>query len=301
MLNPLNPRDQQFLNNVNRIADQMQRAQRQISTGIKINQVSDSPNEVSALLETRASLSTAQQIQANLGRFKLETDASEQALQSAVQLFDQVQTLGAEGNTATQTQDTRAALASQLGTILQQMAGLAATSVEGRYVFSGDADQTIPYTVDLTQANPVSTYQGSAATRVVQHPNGTTFHVALTAQTIFDSADPMSNVFKTIQDLRTALLANDPAAIQPAFGALSKPAQYLSNQLAAYGATQDRILEATDFGSNLQVQLKTQVSNLEDADLTDAVLQLNQAQVQQQAALQARARIPRTTLFDFLG
>jgi hypothetical protein len=35
--------------------------------------------------------------------------------------------------------------------------------------------------------------------------------------------------------------------------------------------------------------------------LTGSILQLNQSQTQEQAALQSEAQIPRTTLFDFLG
>jgi len=43
------------------------------------------------------------------------------------------------------------------------------------------------------------------------------------------------------------------------------------------------------------------LSGIEDADLTKSITELNQANLQQQAALQSRARIPRTTLFDYLA
>jgi flagellin-like hook-associated protein FlgL len=173
--------------------------------------------------------------------------------------------------------------------------------VEGRYIFSGDTDQRAPYTVDLTQASPVSAYQGSASTRVAQHPNGTTFPVALTAQTIFDSSDPSTNVFVAIEGMRTALANNDSAAIQTSMDGLSKVSQYMNQQLAFYGTTQNKISEATDYGSTLQTQLQTQISNLQDADMTAAIQELTLGQTQQQAALESKAQMPRTTLFNFLG
>jgi len=37
------------------------------------------------------------------------------------------------------------------------------------------------------------------------------------------------------------------------------------------------------------------------ADLPQAILEMNQAQIQEQAALQSRAQLPRTTLFNYLG
>ncbi len=222
-------------------------------------------------------------------------------MENAVQLFDRVQTLAAEGNNTTETAESRQALADEAGSILEQLGGLAATQVEGRYIFSGDSDQTRPYTVDLTQANPVSTYQGSVATRVAQHPNGTTFPVSLTAQSIFDSADPTTNVFGAVQGLRAALLSNDETQIQNALGGLSTVATYLNSQLSFYGTTQNKVAAATDFGQTLETQLQTQIGDIQNADMTQSILELQQAQTQQQAALQSKAQLPRTTLFDYLG
>ncbi|MSV35108.1 MAG: hypothetical protein EXQ47_05850 [Bryobacterales bacterium] len=301
MLSSLDPAAQRFLDTLNRIGDRMGRAQRQISTGLKVTQVSDAPAAVPLILAARANVNTTQQILTNLGRVKSEVDAGEQALQSAVQVFDQVQTLGAQGDTDTQTAEGRAVLAQQLDSLLQQLVGLADTTVEGRYIFTGDSDQQIPYTYTPGQAVPLSAYLGSNSTRLVQHPNGTTFPIALTAQQIFDSADPTTNVFAAVQNLSTAFRNNDMTAIQTAVNALSKVGGYLNTQLAQYGNAQNKIAAAVDFGKTLQVQLANQLSNLEDADLTEAILEMTQSQTQQQAALESRARLPRSTLFDFLG
>ncbi len=301
MLSILNPSAQQFLNSVNRIGDNNQRAQQELSTGLKINSVSDSPDQISTLLVARANLAAVQQTATNLSRTKAETDAGEGALENAVQLFDRVQTLAAEGVNTTQTADSRATIAQELGSILQQLGGLADTQVEGRYIFSGDKDQTAPYVVDLTQANPVSAYAGASSTRVAQNPNGTTFPVALTAQQIFDSPTQANNAFQAIQALRTALLNNDQTAISNAQGGLPQVATYLNQQLAFYGTVQNKVTDATNFGANLQTQLQTQISTIQDADSSQSILELQQGSVQLQAALQARAKLPQTTLFDFLG
>jgi flagellar hook-associated protein 3 FlgL len=289
------------LNNLNTLSDKMLIAQRQVSTGLKMVQVSDDPDQVSALLQARANLASAQQTLANLGLVKAEVDSGEQSLETAVQLFEQARTMGAQGASGTQSAATNADLAQQVGSILEQMVGLAGTSEGNRFIFSGDSDQTAPYTIDLTQASPISAYLGTAATRLAQHPNGGTFPISLTAQQIFDSADPTTNVFGSLLTLRSALLANDTASIQTAEDALPKVGEYLNSQLAHYGSTQNKISEASDFGQNLQVQLQTQISSMQDADLTQSIMNLNNDQTEQQASLQSRARLPRTTLFDYLA
>jgi flagellar hook-associated protein 3 FlgL len=301
MISSLGPREQQFLANLERIAARQNLAQRRVSTGLRVSQVSDDPDQISTLLTARAHLAATQQVQTNLGRVKAEVDTADQVLQQAISLFEHIRTVGAQGNSATQTAQTRASLAQEAGSTLEQLVGIAGTSVEGRHIFSGDSDQASPYAIDLTQTRPVSAYQGAAATRQAQHPNGTTFAVAHTAQEIFDSADPATNVFQTANALRVALAANDDAAIAAAVGALTAAGEYLNSQAAFYGATHNRIAEALDYGSAFQIQLQTQISALTDADLTEAIVDMNQANTQQQAALQSWARLPRTTLFDFLG
>ena len=190
MVSSLIPTTQAFLNNVNRISNEMTQAQTQLSTGFKVNVVSDAPDVIAPLLQAQANLSGAQQVVTNLGQVTTEVNTGEQALESATSLYDQVQTLSAEGATSTQTASGRIGIAQQLQSIEQQMVGLANTNVNGRYIFAGDTDQTQPYTFDPTQADPVSAYQGAASTRTIEGPNGTTFPVALTAQQIFDSTDP---------------------------------------------------------------------------------------------------------------
>jgi flagellar hook-associated protein 3 FlgL len=301
MVSLLKPSTQIFLNDVNRIANQMSQAQLQLSSGLKVNVVSDAPDVISTLLQARANLNTAQQITTNLGQVSTEVNAGEQAVSTAVTLYDQVQTLSAEGASSTQSASGRVAIAQQLQAIEQQMVGLANTSVNNRHIFAGDTDQVQPYNFDATQTNPVSAYQGSTSTRTVQSPNGTTFPIALTAQQIFDSTDPTTNVFTSINNMVTALNSNSDTAIATANSGLANVSTYMNSQLAFYGGAQDSVAAATDSATTLTTQLQTQISGIEDADETQSILALTQAQTQQQAALQSFQAIPRTTLFDFLG
>jgi flagellar hook-associated protein 3 FlgL len=301
MVSGLNPQSQQFLNNINEISAEMTQAQTQLSTGLKVNVVSDNPDVISTLLQARANFNSAQQISTNLGQVSTEVNTGEQALENATSLMDQVQTLSAEGATSTQTASGRATIAQQLQSIEQQMVGLANTQVSNRFIFAGDTDQTQPYTFDSTQTDPVSAYQGSASTRTIQAADGSTFPVALTAQQIFDSTDPTTNVFTSINNMVTALNNNDQTAIQTANAALPNVSTYLNGQLAFYGNAQDAVSAATTSASTTITQLQTQISGLQDADETQSILQLTQAQTEQQAALQSFQQIPRTTLFDFLG
>ena len=300
MLSSLRPSDQLFLDDLNGIGKRLERAQTQITTGLRVQKASDDPDVVSDILQARATLSRLEQVSFNLGRFAAEVNSAEQSLQAAVKVVDRIRTLGAQGANGTASPETRATLAAEVSEALSQLVGISRTSVEGRYIFSGDADQQPPYEFDAAGDPPVSFYLRSAPTRQAEHPNGTTFSVALSAETIFDPTDPADSIFRAANDLRTALLADDQEAIQAAVDGLKRPATYLNRQLSFYGIAQGRLKEAGEFASRYTLQVRGQLAAIEEADLTEAILELNQARLNQDAALNARARQPNTSLFDYL-
>jgi flagellar hook-associated protein 3 FlgL len=301
MLRSLDPASDAFRASMNRISDRLERAQRQISTGLRVSAVSDDPDNISTILQARANLESTEQIQTNLGRVKAESDAAEQALQTAVGIVERARVLGAQGMTGTASAEARKALAAEIGSMMEQLVGITRTAVGGRYLFGGDSDQQAPYSIDLTQSNAVSPYAGAAVTRDIQHPNGTRFRVAKTAQDIFDSPAASENVFSSLNALRLSLEGNDETGIGSALSTVASSLDHLNGQLAYYGTVQNKVAEATEFGSALQLQLKTLLASLQEADLTEAILELNMAQIQQEAALKAKVNAPRTSLFDYLG
>ena len=301
MINSLDSSAQGFLTGVNQIQQRAQRAQQELTTGLKINTVSDAPDQIAILWQTRSNLDQVQQINSNLGRVKTEVDTAQGVLQSAVTLVERAQSLGTQGANGTTTAQTRQDLANELGSVLQQLVASANTTVEGRYIFSGNSDQQAPYSIDLTQSSPISAYQGSSGTRQVQGPDGSLFSVSQTAQQIFDSSNTQQSVFVSINNLREALLNNDDAGTLSAVSDVKTAGTYLNQQLAFYGTVQNRVARGLDFGQNYQTQLQTQLSGIQDADETQAITELTQAQTQLQAALVSRAQLPRKSLFDFLA
>ena len=302
MISPLSASSQSFLVGLDQIEQREQQAQTELTSGLKINVVSDAPDEISPLLQTRSDLSQAQQINSNLGIVTTEANTAQTALQNAVSLVEQAESLGTQGSSDLASGDTPQNVADQLGTVLQQLVGLANTTVGGRYIFSGDSDQQAPYSIDLTQTDPVSAYQGTAATREIQASDGSQFAVSLTAQTIFDSPDSTQNVFTSINNLRQALLNNSGAsAVSSALGDVQTADTYLNQQLAFYGNVQDEVSSASNDAQNNITQLQTQLSGIQDADEAAAITQLTEGQTAQQAALVSRAQLPKTSLFDYIS
>jgi len=306
MISNLNPSGEAFLANMNRVQRSVDQASRQASSGLRVNTASDAPDEVDSILQLRTNTSQNTQIQANLALAQTDADSADGALNSATKLLDRARTLGAQGSNFTLDASGRESLANEVQSLLEQMVSISRTTVQGRYIFSGDDENTPPYQVDLTAAAGVTQLTTATATRRLEDPAGGSFAVGKTASDIFDARNadgtPASgNVFAALNNLRTALLNNDTAGINSAVANVQSASDHLGVAQGFYGSVQNRIQDASNFGQSYDLQLKTQLSQKVDADITAAAMELTQGTVQLQAAFQMQAKMPRTTLFDFLA
>ena len=306
MIPSVNPSAQLFLADLSRVQSQIDTATRQISSGLKISQPSDSPDQLEALMRVRADLDRNAQVTKNLSVVKTETDSAEQALETGTQLMDRVTSLALAGANTTQTATTRQSIAQEVTSILQELVGLSQTAVHGRYVFSGDQSQNASYVLNLAAPTGVDRLISPASTRQITDATGVSFTVAKTAQDIFDHRKPddtiaADNVFAAVNALRVSLESNDQPGIVTALNSLHTANDYLNTQLSFYGSVQSRIQDAQDYSSHYQVQLQTDLSQIQDADVTQASIALAQGNAQLNTSLAAEARQPRTSLFDFLG
>ncbi len=301
MLNRLDPATDRFLTDLAEINRRLETAQREVASGRRVDKPSDDPDQISNILQIRTEIVLTEQGVLNLGRVQAEVDAAESTLQSAVSMLERARVLGIQGANGTQSAETRQGIALEVENIVEQLVGVSRTTTEARYIFSGDSDPQAPYTLDLTQDDPYSAYLGAPATREVAHPSGYRFSVARTAEEIFDNADPTRNVFDAVNNLRLGLRNNDQVAIEAAMEQIESAEVHLNSELAFYGAAQNQVARSLDFAHKQQIRLQTHLSSLVDADMTQAIVELNQAAYQQEVALTTKASMPKRSLFDYLG
>jgi flagellar hook-associated protein 3 FlgL len=291
---------------VERVQAATAKASQQITSGLKVATPSDAPDQISEILQISAGLDRSTQIRANLTRVQAETSTASETLDSASKIVDRVRVLASQAAGTSVTAETRSTLGIEVQSLLEQLVSASGTLVEGRYIFSGDQDQAPAYSLNLANPNGVDRLLNATATRQIQHPSGTTFTAAKTAQEIFDNRNPddtlaPDNVFAAVNGLRAALAANDQAGIDSALTSLRLASDHVNADLSFYGTVQQKTDSAVDVANSNEVQLKTQLSNLRDADLVEATMQMEDGKIHEQAAFSSRAMLPKTSLFDYLG
>lgn len=307
MLSTISPTGQNFVNSINNIQARLAVAQQQVSTGLKVSQPSDAPDQISPILQLHSQIQQNQDIQDGLNTATTTIKAAESALSSAVDLLQSASVAATQGTSTTQTAETRATLAQSVQALLQQMVASSGTTVSGRYIFSGDQNGEPSYQLNLSAADGtgVDRLQVATNTGLVQGTGGARYSTSLTANEIFDSRNAdgtpaASNAFAALNGLRVALLANDSTGIANSVAALATASTYMNNQLASYGEAESRVTSDLNQAENDSLTLKTQLASKTDADMTQAITALTEGTTQMQAALSARAKMPNTSLFDVL-
>jgi flagellar hook-associated protein 3 FlgL len=302
----LNPGTNLFLAGINQIEQRLSKAEREVTSGIRISFASDAPDQLDTVLQIRSDQAQNQQVQTNLGLAQTDAQSADTVLSSAIQLLDSATQLGAQGANSTQTAESRAAMGSQVESLLSQMVSLSQTQVQGRYIFSGDSDQSPSYQLDLSAPNGVDQLSNAVSTRLVQDPAGGSFQASQTAQQIFDSRNAdgtfaSDNVFSALSSLRTALLNNDQAGVTSALSSVKLASTSLNSSQSFYGTVENRISAGTQYAQSYDTRLATELSSAQDADVTSDALILTQANTQLQAAFESQAKMPTQTMFSFLG
>ena len=293
-----------FLNGLENVKAREAVTQRQISSGYRIESAADSPSQISDLVGLTSNLSTNEVSQQNFTRLKSELDAVDQSFSSTISIVDSARSLGLQAANSFATPAVRQSIAAQVQGLLQQVVSISNTSVEGRYIFSGDTTNVIPFKTDTT--TPVGfSYQGSAtATRQVADLNGGIIYSGSVGSQIFDRRDSLGvptadNLLTGLQNLADAITNN--TGIPDAVTALQTASAYLNQQQTGVGASLQRLTAAQSQAGTQSTRLKTSISGIRDTDITQAAIDLNTEKVAESASLAAQGGVSRKSLFDYIG
>ncbi len=284
-----------ILNGLQTNAQQEDQALLEVSSGQKLNSLSDNPAAAATLVTLRMQSSSDTQFLQNITTLTGPLNVAGSALSSVVEALTTAQTLGVEGASGTVNTQNQQALAQQVQGIQQEILGLANTTYDGEYLFSGTATTTQPYVADATAASGVK-YNGNDDSNSVEISEGQAMPTSLPGSQLFSNAT--TSVFQSLQDLYTALNTN--GNISGAVSEVQNALNYVSTQQTFYGNSVDRLNNAQTFLTQEQTQLTTTEGNTLDANMATAVTNLTQAETTHQALVQAGAQISKLNLFDYL-
>ena len=159
---------EQFQQGIDSILDQqarLNRTQQQLATGKKVLKPSDNPAVAAQLLNLSSLKAKNSQYERNVTIARNELGLQESALSSTGNVLQRVRELVIQANNATQSNQSRAAIADELNNLSDELLQLSNTkNSSSEYIFSGFDSRTPTY----TRTGTGFSYQGDQGQRFIQ-------------------------------------------------------------------------------------------------------------------------------------
>lgn len=300
-----------FINQVNNLSARQQRLQNQVATGQRISAPSDDPAAVQRTLNLQTDQKAVEQFGLNISTLQTRATTALDAIKSVKSVSDRAGEIATLAD-GTRSPDELKAYAAEVTQMIKQAVQTMNGKQGDSYLFGGTQGNQPPFVMTTDDNGNVTgvTYQGNENVAQTAIDSGVTMAVDVPGANSSGSGAPGvitdsrsgADFFNHLISLQNNLLAGDTAAIASTDRpALSNDENNLISNISNNAATQTRLETASSANSKRATALTSAISNQADADLTDTIVQLNQAQYAYQAALQSGAGIMRTSLLDYLS
>lgn len=277
----------------------VQQLQSQVSSGQRITKLSDDPIGATTGLRLRAQETDWGAYQRTADDASAILGTADAALQSATNLISKVKNLAISAMNGAYGPSERKAISEEIGQVHDQLVDVANTQYLGRAVFGGH--NAVAIRKD-TLAGPRGAdwpwSSNTAAPVSRQISPAVTIDANIDGIGVFGQGD--DSVFAVLKQLQSDVASGVSSGIVAGQGLLDARFDAVTRTLGEVGALQNRIEAATELGSNILSQVRSQRSQVEDIDLAEAMMRLNAAATGYQASLAAIAKGDLPSLASFL-
>ncbi len=268
-------------------AERMLRAQNVASSGKRIERPSDDVASSGRIIGLRSAIAGMDQFLRNAEMSASKLSAAHAALDSAVSALQTARTLGVTAANSALTDEARSSIASQLNYICSELQGIANTQYLGNYLFAGSKTNTQPIILN-PGGQPPCLYQGDSVQVSNQIAPGVLVETNVTADVVFNvngAANPeCPDAFAAIQTLRSLTENGNAAAISDQIRVIDDVLNNVVSVRSQIGARMARIERVRASVIDSQILAKDLLSKTEDADLAEAIIELQTRQNVYQAA-----------------
>ena len=274
-----------------------------IASQRRINKPSDDPIGTGKIIDYRQTLNSIEQYQTNIQGGKTRVEVTEADLDLVDDLLQLVKSI-AETEVTSETASRQLA-AEEVKSLFDQVLDLANSELNGSYLFSGYQTKTAPFSRDDALASTFDqftvTYNGDDgdARFIVAH--NTEIAVDADGRPLFHNAAAGGvNTFDAMRDLIVGLENDDTVAISAQVDMIDQARSQINNIRAANAPIIYQLETTENHWHNYKSKIKELLGKQEEADIAQAVVELQRIELAYQTTLATAARIIQPGLLDFL-
>lgn len=266
----------------------VQSLQEQLSSGKRITRPSDDPAGTAASMQLRTAQTADDQYQRNSDTARGRLAVADSALTQLSDRVIKVRELMIASRSGALSNDGRAALSAQVDAIRTEVVSLYNSTYLDRPVFGG----SVPGVQAVDPAT--GTYLGNDAALEARISSDATIRVDV------KGSDAAADVLPAALAAVAASVTGAAGATTADFTAIDDAFSKLQRAMGDVGARAARVETTNNLVETHRLDLVSRISENEDVDLPETIMNLQAQQVGYQAALGAASKILQKSLLDFL-
>lgn len=270
-------------------------ANEKVVSGKKLTQPSHDPAAMKELLNLRNYEVRLDQYSNNINKASHALKNYDLLLDRATELVSTVKSI-AVMDPKNLSNDTRDIAAVQVSVILDEMLSIANKRIDGKYVFSGFKTTTPPFDT----ADPTFAYSGDSGLLNITIDESRKMPVNFSGDKVFKGVGGGVDILSELSALKTALENDDVAAISSAIATFDAAREQINEIRAEVGINLGELDLKSEDMKNFKNNVLVRISEIEDVDLAQAIMEMTHMQNTYEASLNASARFMQTSLMDFL-
>lgn len=307
----------QFMRDTQNNLGNMQIIQKQLTSGKTVNKASDDPLKVSRIMQLNRELKANEQYNKNISSTLNYLDTADTALGQLNEVLKNINdNLMAAGNGAYSTEE-REAIRNTINEQIGHMGQILNTNFDGKYIFGGTRTGSKPIEVvkdndginhlTIVGSNNPAELEKLDTKLVVEVSQGVTLEYTNSVTDLFtftNSKGETKDIRVIMDDIMNNLGSGDSAAIEKLTGQNLTDIQDFQNHVlktrSEVGAMQNRMKDAKSKNEDETFNMTEILSETEDIDFAETIINLMTLQSVYQASLQVSAKVLQPTLINYL-
>ena len=287
--------------------NELSNLQAKLSSGKKIVNASDNPEEVTNIQRLKNVIERQNSIEKNLLATKNRLNLEEAGLKSSSSILTRLRELAIQASNDTLTGENRKLVSIEIDELRGELLSVAnMKDSNGNYVFSGSRVRKKPFDADPSGK---IIYQGDQTRNLVDVGENRQIHINRPGTDIYtqvsrknlDGSNTAVGFFEAIDNLSSSIKSSRREGIDQGVEDLEKMGQSMSLALAKVGSGIVVVESQTDLLDETRLQLKSALSTIEDVDYAEAVTEMKKKMLSLEAAQSSFARISQLSLFNYIN
>lgn len=283
------------IKNINKNEEKLFNAQKKVATGKKLTLPSENPVKMGQVLGFNKTLSMIGQYEKNIATGKSRFQIIEPTLESVDELLREAKQLAIDLSSGNIDEPTREYSLKALENIYNQLMDYANTKDGDQYIFSGHQTKTAPYSSDVDFN---ATWHGDTGDVRIIIGQNKDISLNNNGQKAFEVNG--TEFFDMLRDLRSGIQTDDQTLISDQIDALASAIDHVKGVRIDSSVKYNQLKSVEDKLSQLKINIENLKSNITDANMSEAVIELQAQQTAYEVSLASSARIVQTSLLDFL-